>query len=69
MTQQTNTNNVGGNNNCNPNVGRDRGNFSNHRGLSACRYCKNNTLITKSSFEGKLIVGFLYKLTITEGSH
>ena len=34
MTQQTNTNSVGGNNNCNPNVergrGRDQGGFGSY---------------------------------------
>ena len=73
MTQQTNTNSIGSNNNHNPNIGRGRGRGGRGfggRGRSSCRSCRNNTLINKLLFEGKLKDTCLYnKHTITEGSH
>ena len=73
MIQQTNTNSIGGNSNCNPNVRRDKGrgqrDFGGCGGHSGCRDCRNNNTIAKLSFEGKLKDGCLYKLTITEDSH
>ena len=73
MTQQINTNSVGGNNNHNPNVvrgkGRDQWDFGSCWGCGSWGGCRNNISIAKSLFEEKLKDGCLYKLTITENSH
>ena len=58
MLQRTNTNSVGDTNNRNSNIGRDRGRFRRDFGGLGGHVsqgdCRNNTLIAKSLFEGRL---------------
>ena len=70
MTQQTNTKNIGDNNNRNPNLGRDRGRgWGGFDGHGGCRDCGNKISIAKLLFGEKLKARCLHKITITESSH
>ena len=68
---QTNTNTGGGNTNCNQNATRGRRGQvgSGGRGRGSCTSGCRNSSIVKYSFEGKMKVSCLSKLTITESSN